>query len=632
LAENERLVDLAQEKAELLSKTVNFDSSISTQSSSNYFFDILELREKRNIFENSRLRIILREAAGLVKRLEEKLSKLAMSSIQSPTDVSGRSYSMVHDMRSDIQEHSWIFHLKPEHVVDNEVLKDAILVGGRVKTLAAYDADLVSLDHCKDVFPDVKCTIGVERLSRQVENLKKEMEKTIKRTTSSVGAKQRWRSLLYRSDGSLDANMAMTGWTPQEKNEAYAEIVSAVVAELDDRTKKFNQEVELLREIVRETERKRSEEEERANRLQALPQTQDALHKKEDYLALAHCVADVILLIQHLTGPAGGECEDLSRSQITDSFRASRAAAGVSDRNLYGNSALIWKKILKRHHEARLKEMKGAPLRSVQEASVESSGGSGEPLHSSFDLAGDVKSLVAEAGLMCERLTEKILYPDGVNPAYQTPFQHRHLSSSPPQESSQLLVGDDAFVSRSSLHSSLPTAPSSNLLLAPELIFQSDRLNAEINSHRKAIKALQEKQGALLCLNLDAMKIEAEKYYAGTLRASCASENVLKWSSVFAQGSGALFTRELLHSQSSQSPPLLRGDNSAPEAEFPVLERRALTAGRPTSAAHQPLAQPSVSSFNSFLALPDYRRKVSPPNLSTPVLESRRQKPGWSLR
>jgi hypothetical protein len=652
LAENERLVDLAQEKAALLSKSVIFDSSISTQSSSNYFFDILELRERRNIFENSRLKMILREATGLVKRLEEKLSKLAMSSTQTPADVSGRRYSAIQEMRRDIEEHSWIFQLKPEQVTEggNEVLKDAILVGGRVKTLAAYDADLVSLAHCKEVFPDVKCTIGVEKLSRHVEGLRKEMERTIKRVPSGsgsgkggagAGTKQRWRAVLFRSDGSVDANMSMTGWSAQEKNEAYAEIVTGMVAELEEKTKRFNQEVDLLREILRETERKRSEEEERANQLEELPQTRDALHKKEDYLALAHCVADVILLIQHLTGdPASGgeDFRDASASQLSVSWRAStqRGQGNESQRSLYGNSALIWKKILKRQHEASLKGSKGdslhLPLRSRAEPTEGSSASvCAAPPSDGFDVESDVKALVAEAGLMCEKLTEKILYPDGVNPAYQNPFQHRQ----PQQESSQLLVGDDAFISHASLHSSSPPAASlpppspASLLLAPELIFQSDRLNTEINSHRRAIKALQEKQRALLCLNLESMKIEAEKYYAGTLRASSASESVLKWSSVFAQGSGSLFTRELLQRPQSSITEEPSENYRAHEGEFPVLERRMLSAGRPSSAQPQLEQQPSGASFSSFLALPDYRPRGIPPNLSTPVLERRRLKRSW---
>jgi hypothetical protein len=596
LEENARLVNLAQEKADLLSKVAKFDSSINTLSSSNYFFDILELREKRNIFENSRLKIILREAAGLVKRLEEKLSKFSGALIRTPSDVSGRSYTLVQEMRNEIQENSWVFNLKPEHVVENEVLKDAILVSGRVKTLTGYEDDLISLEHCKDVFTDVKCAIGVDKISREVETLKKNMEKSIKRSTSAM-SKQRWKSILYRSDGSVDVNMSMTGWTPQEKNEIYAEITTCLLSELDDQNKRFLHEIDLLREVVCETERKRVEEEERANKLQDLPETQEALHKKEDYEALTQCVADIILLIQHLTG---AEPDDRSRSLVAESLRSYQSSAGV-ERNLYGNSALIWKKIVKRHTEARLKEF--GP--STSAGAMASQG-----------LASGVKSLVTEAGAMCERLTEKILYPDGINPTYQNPFQLH-------QEGSQLLIGDDAFVS----HSCVPNGqPPNTLVLAPDLIFQSDRLNSEINRHRNAIKLLQERQSALLNLNLDIMKIEAEKYYAATLQASCASESILKWSSVFAEGSGSLFTRELLRKGPS-SPRPEDGRVSDGRKEFPILERRSLSCSRPAS-AQQP--QPSsTSSFSSFLALPDYRRKGSPPNLYTPVLEHSRQKRFW---
>ncbi len=119
MAENERLVEVAHESAEILKKSIPFDSSISTQSSSNYFFEILEIRERRNIFENSRMRMMVREAAGLVKRLEEKLSKFVCSTIQNPKDVGDRNYSLVHEMRHDILDHTWIFALAPEHV--NEV-------------------------------------------------------------------------------------------------------------------------------------------------------------------------------------------------------------------------------------------------------------------------------------------------------------------------------------------------------------------------------------------------------------------------------------------------------------------------------------------------------------------------------
>jgi hypothetical protein len=603
LGENERLVSLAQAKAELLSKAVKFDSSISTQSSSNYFFDILGLREKRNIFENSRLKIILREAAGLIKRLEAKLSQFTGATIRTPSDVTGRNYGLVQEMRTEIQENLWVFNLKPEHVIENEVLKDAIVISGRVKTLAGYEDDLISLEHCKDVFTDVKCSIGIDKIAREVETLKKEMEKSVKRSTSAM-SKQRWKSILYRSDGSVDVNMSMTGWTPQEKNEIYAEVTTCLLSELDDQRKRFLDEIALLREIVHETERKRSEEEERANRLQALPQTQEALHKKEDYEALSQCVGDMILLLQHLTGA------DPDSSVVAESFRSYQSSP-LADRNLYGNSALIWKKIVKRHREARLK---GCEPNSSQRLPESSAGLTAS--QELFGLANGVKSLVTEAGVMCERLTEKILYPNGINPTYQNPFQSG-------QESSQLLVGDDAFVS----HTCVPTGgqPVNTVLLTPDLIFQSDHLNSEINRHRNAIRSLQERQRSLLNLNLDVMKIDAEKYYSATLQASCASENILKWSSVFAEGSGSLLARELV--RRSHSPRPEEGRATDDKKEFPVLERRSLSCSRPLSA--QPMPPPSTSSFSSFLALPDYRRKGSPSNLFTPVLDHSRQKRFW---
>lgn len=606
IAENERLVGLAQERAELLSKTMAFDSSISTQSSSNYFFDILELREKRNIFENSRLKIILREAAGLIKRLEESLSKVALASIHTPEDVMSPNYSIINEMRVDIQENSWIFNLKPEHVVENEVLKDAILIGGRLKTIACYDDDLIALAHCKDVFPDVKCAIGIDKLTRQVESMKKEVEKSLRHPGSS--ARSRWKSVLYRSDGSIDANMSLTGWTPQEKNEVYAEIVTSMLLELDERSKKFNQEIELLREIIRETERKRSEEEERANKLQQLPQTQHAQQNKEDFEALTHCITDIIFLIQHLTGT---DPDDFSKSLLSESAVQSHKSSQLTDRNLYGNSALIWKKIVKRHHETKLRELKGSsPTRSIPVYSMpEATASTGQ------EFANYVKSLVTEAALMCEKLTEKILYPNGIMQPYENPFHHH-------QDNSQLLVGDDAFMSQGLL----PRETSCTLqtvYLSPELIYQSDRINSEINTHRQAIKSLQGKQKALLNINLDAMKIEAEKYYAGTLQVSSASESILKWSTIFAAGSASLFTREILH----RSHPPSHDDVSIQERkEFPVLERRALCESRPTSAQ---LAQTQPTTFQSILALPDYRRKGSPPNLFTPVLEQRKQKRYW---
>ena len=118
LAENDRLVEMAHENAEFLKKCVKFDSSISVQSSSNYFFDILELREKRNIFENSRLKMMLREAAGLVNRLKETLLKFVLKNVRTSGDLCDRNFSLVHQMRNDINENSWIFHMKPEHIIE----------------------------------------------------------------------------------------------------------------------------------------------------------------------------------------------------------------------------------------------------------------------------------------------------------------------------------------------------------------------------------------------------------------------------------------------------------------------------------------------------------------------------------
>jgi hypothetical protein len=95
-----------------------FDSTIQLKSSSNYFFDILHLREKRNLLENGRMRIIVREAAALVSRLERCFSQLVMTSLAEQKSFGTSSiYDVIQSMRTDIEENKWIFYLRPEHII-----------------------------------------------------------------------------------------------------------------------------------------------------------------------------------------------------------------------------------------------------------------------------------------------------------------------------------------------------------------------------------------------------------------------------------------------------------------------------------------------------------------------------------
>lgn len=88
-----------------------FDMSIAFQSSHNFFFDIIALREKRNLQRFSRYKVMTREAKGLVARLEAQISLLARSLLKTNDHVTAQD-DLLQAMRAEIADNRWIFELK----------------------------------------------------------------------------------------------------------------------------------------------------------------------------------------------------------------------------------------------------------------------------------------------------------------------------------------------------------------------------------------------------------------------------------------------------------------------------------------------------------------------------------------
>jgi hypothetical protein len=88
-----------------------FDMSVAYASSQNYLFDIIGLREKRNLERTSRYKVLTREAKALVSRLEAKISLLSRSLLTSNNRVVEQD-DILQAMRAEIADNRWIFELK----------------------------------------------------------------------------------------------------------------------------------------------------------------------------------------------------------------------------------------------------------------------------------------------------------------------------------------------------------------------------------------------------------------------------------------------------------------------------------------------------------------------------------------
>jgi hypothetical protein len=88
-----------------------FDMSVAFESSQNFLFDIIALREKRNFKRFSRYKVLTREAKALVSRLEGKISLLSRSLLKANNRVVEQD-DLLQSMRAEITDNRWIFELK----------------------------------------------------------------------------------------------------------------------------------------------------------------------------------------------------------------------------------------------------------------------------------------------------------------------------------------------------------------------------------------------------------------------------------------------------------------------------------------------------------------------------------------
>jgi hypothetical protein len=367
-----------------------FDSSLAQKSSSNYFFDILERRERRNLFENSRLRIIAREAAALVDRLESKLLALSAESLNQPKNIVSRGSRAVDSMREDIADNKWIFSLKAEHIIQDAVLKDTILIAGNMRSVEALEEDLVSLQHCKQAFGnDHKLSGAVATMKRAVMDHRDEALRRGHQESKATG-RSGWQAVLYRNDGTIDTNMSLFGWDKSEKIEIYKEIVSALRLEIDDKTKAYGREISRMKDTISSLI---EESREKSHGIDALNQRLDMVERNSvgvsEFEEMARAVQDVTALLRNLTAAsmqADGEVPhrrtssfDGGQSMATGAGTVAPLKDGVgapTSSSLYGNPALLWHKLAaeQKTRPQSTKRRSSAPEKSQARASSSSYG------------------------------------------------------------------------------------------------------------------------------------------------------------------------------------------------------------------------------------------------------------------
>ena len=666
----------AEEKSAI--RQFTFDKSIATQSSANYFFDILEKRERRNLFENSRLRMIMREAAGLVDRLEKQMFALSSENTDSPENAVRKQCRIIDAIRDDIAENKWIFSLKPEHMMHDAVLKDAVLIAGAMRTAKGLDEDLQSLQHCKEVFGDTQQAAGaVSKLKHTVMELRTDATKRGHGTSSSTG-RTGWEAVLYRADGTVDTNMSLFGWDKSEKIEIYKVIVDALRSEMNSKCRAYNAEIVQLRNLLDSLQR---DAQQKNDTIENMSKTVACLQQntvcKSEYDKMVQAIQDVTSLLHRLTSGSeedGGipETRGRSHSESTSVVDKREGVEAPSKANLYGNPGLLWHTLrtqkkdrhLPRSRKQSLKQSLAPHLGNSQLTQLHtdvlgpgpsvtghsvgdvfhhhcSETSMTDSLHSEGLLQGPVQEMVEnvdegtvsaqgllrELSLACESITEKVLLPS------HTRIDKPLLSTA--------CDAHDCSLGEKSLQSTVdPSAGSvsvSPLVLSNDILHYSETLNREINSHRNAIKKLELKQSTLFDHNLRSLSAEAERYYAESIKIGETSENLRNWASVFGQGSASPLVLGLLHRTSAEDLQALRHtaggvevcQDSDSREGLPVLEKRLLRHGenRPTSA--HPLIRsesaPEAETIGHFKFLPDFRNKPLP-RRAVPGLEERHKK------
>jgi hypothetical protein len=87
------------------------DESVALVSSINLLCEHINSRHKRYTKENGKLRIVVKEAEGILRRVEEMLSRLSQQMLSSSHSVSSSEVTMIQELRQLIHHNRWIFEM-----------------------------------------------------------------------------------------------------------------------------------------------------------------------------------------------------------------------------------------------------------------------------------------------------------------------------------------------------------------------------------------------------------------------------------------------------------------------------------------------------------------------------------------